>query len=187
MDDFFRDYGTQLALAIAGINTIISLVIGQYFKDNPRWRIALVIASVALIGLGVGASFYSQHQIEVSANVEKEKRIAMKDVLGGAINECASLNVKKRTESQEDVDAYANDAGELATKTRNLIAQAYGEGEANLFMNDAGIPGMASPGHPNVLMRSEMIARIQRLNELISRVDTITMRPGFDPRNYHPK
>jgi uncharacterized membrane protein YfcA len=59
MGDFFRDYGTQLALAIAGINTIISLVIGQYFKDNPRWRIAFVIASVALIGLGVGASFYS--------------------------------------------------------------------------------------------------------------------------------
>lgn len=146
-----------------------------------------MIASVALIGLGVGASFYSQYQIEVSANVEKEKRIAMKDVLGAAINECAALNVKKRTESQEDVDAYANDAGELATKIRNLIAQAYGEGEANLFMNDAGIPGMASPGHPNVLMRSEMIARIQRLNELISRVDAITMRPGFDPRNYHPK
>jgi hypothetical protein len=31
MGAFFRDYGTPFALAIAGINTIISLIIGQLF------------------------------------------------------------------------------------------------------------------------------------------------------------
>jgi glucose-6-phosphate-specific signal transduction histidine kinase len=87
MGAFFRDYGTSFALAIAALNTIISLVVGQFFKDSPRWRIALVVASVALIGLGVGASFYSQHQIVASAKAEVQKRLDMKDLLHAAIGD----------------------------------------------------------------------------------------------------
>ena len=183
MGAFFRDYGTPLALAIAGLNTIISLFIGQYFKNSPRLRIVLVVASVALISLGVGASFYSQHQIVASKNAEKEKRIAMKDLFGEAINECTLINEKPRTESEED-DAYVKEAGAWVAKTSQLVEKAYGKGEADLFMDDAGIPMMSSQGHPNVLMRHKMIARIQRLNELMSRVDTITMQPDFDPKKY---
>jgi hypothetical protein len=70
MGEFFRDYGTQLALAIAGLATIISLVIGNYFKDNPRAGFMLVAASVALIVLGNGASFYTQYQNVLAANAE---------------------------------------------------------------------------------------------------------------------
>ena len=187
MGDFFRDYGTQFALAIAGLNTIFSLLIGQFFKDSPRARIPLVVASVALIGLGVGATFYSQHRIVSSTKAESAKRIAMKDLLGAAINECAAINAKPRTESQEDYDAYANEGSAWATKTYGLIEHAYGKGEASLFMDDAGISRNARLGHPSLLLSSELVARIQRLNELIARVDIISMRPGFDPRNYQPQ
>src|ERR1700722_5895426 len=121
MGDFFRDYGTQLALAIAGINTIISLVIGQYFKDCPRCRIALVVASVALIGLGVGASFYSQHQIVSSAQAEVQKRLAMKDLLHVTIGENETLLGRQRTQSQDDVKAYVNEANIWTAKTGQLI------------------------------------------------------------------
>jgi hypothetical protein len=73
-------------------------------------------------------------------------------------------------------------------KAVQLINDAYGKGEADLFANDAGIQIISSgPGNPNILTRSEMIARIQRLNELIGRVDTISMVSTFDPVNYHPK
>jgi hypothetical protein len=182
MGAFFSDYWP----AITAIITFLSGLAGLLLQDRPNSK-RISFGIFVLFGIiSMFGTFNSIHESKVAADAEKDKRIAMKDLLGAAINDCAALNVKKRTESQEDVDAYANDAGVLATKTRNLIAQAYGEGEANLFMNDAGISTMASPGHPNVLMRSEMIARIQRLNELITRVDTITMRPDFDPRNYHP-
>jgi hypothetical protein len=187
MGDFFRDYGTSFALAIAALNTIISLVVGQFFKDSPRWRIALVVASVALIGLGVGASFYSQHQIVASAKAEVEKRLAMKDLLHVTIGDNESMLGKQRTQSQDDVNAYVNEANIWTAKTGQLIEDAYGKGERDVFMNDAGIQPINGINNRNALVSSELIARLQRLNEIMSRVDTISMQPDFDPNNYHAK
>ena len=65
--DFFRNYGTPVATTIAIVNSIITLVTGQFFKDSPRARIILVVTSVALSVLAVGATFYSQYQIVASA------------------------------------------------------------------------------------------------------------------------
>jgi hypothetical protein len=187
MGDFFRDYGTSFALAIAALNTIISLVVGQFFKDSPRWRIALVVASVALIGLGVGASFYSQHQTVASAKAEVQKRLAMKDLLHVTIGDNETLLGKQRTQSQDDANAYVNEANIWTAKTGQLIEDAYGKGERDVFMNDAGIPPINAINNQNALVSSELIARLQRLNELMSRVDTVSMLPDFDPNNYHAK
>jgi hypothetical protein len=85
MGEFFRDYGTQLALAIAGLATIISLVIGNYFKDNPRAGFILVAASVALIVLGNGASFYTQYQNVLAANAEMARHIMIREGIGRCI------------------------------------------------------------------------------------------------------
>jgi hypothetical protein len=152
---------------------------------GSKW---ILLGGALVFGMAsIGGNAYSIYTNGVAAKAEVEKRIAMKDLLGAAIIECGKLNSKPRTESQDDVNAYINDANAWADKTKQLIGDAYGKGEATLFLNDAGIATMASPGHPNVATRSEMIARIQRLNELILRVDTITMRPDFDPNKYAPK
>jgi hypothetical protein len=82
MDDFFRDYGTHFVLAIAGLATIISLVIGNYFKDNPRAGFILVGASVALIVLGNGASFYTQYQNVLATSAEKARRSMIREGIG---------------------------------------------------------------------------------------------------------
>jgi hypothetical protein len=91
MGDFFRDYGTQLALAIAAINTIITIIIGQYFKDSPIARIVFVIVSAALIVLGVGASFYSQYQISMAANAEKAHSVMIREGIGRYIGEGSAI------------------------------------------------------------------------------------------------
>ena len=70
-------------------------------------------------------------------------------------------------------------------KTGQLIEDAYGKGERDVFMNDAGINPINAVNDQNALVSSELIARLQRLNELMSRVDTISMQPDFDPRKYH--
>jgi|ERR1700722_3925292 len=187
MADFFRDYGTQFALAIAGLNTVISVVIGQYFKDSPRARVVLVAASVALIGLGVGASFYSQRQVVSASNAESEKRFAMKSVLHDAVNSGNSLEMKPRTQSQDAINAYETDFDSWSAKTAQLIEDAYGKSERDVFESYAGIGIMSAINMPTVEITSKFGARMQRINDLIRRADTTSMRPGFDPRNYHPK
>jgi hypothetical protein len=182
MGAFFRDYGTQFALAIAVLNTIISAIVG--LQNNPISRFALVVASVALGGLAVGASFYSQHQIVASAEVEVQKRLAMKDLLHVAIGDNETLLAKQRTQSKDDVNAYLNEANTWTAKTGQLIEDAYGKGERDVFMNDAGINPINSVNNATALVSSELIARLQRLNELMSRVDTISKRPDFDPKTY---
>jgi hypothetical protein len=87
MGDFFRDYGTQFVLALAGLATIVSLVIGNYFKDNPRAGFILVGASVALVVLGNGASFYTQYQNVLAANAEKARRLMIREGIGRYIGE----------------------------------------------------------------------------------------------------
>jgi hypothetical protein len=185
MGAFFRDYGTQFALAIAVLNTIISAIVG--LQNNPISRFALVVASVALGGLAVGASFYSQHQIVASAEVEVQKRLAMKDLLHVAIGDNETLLAKQITQSKDDVNAYLNEANTWTSKTGQLIEDAYGKGERDVFMNDAGINPINAVNNQNALISSELIARLQRLNELMSRVDTISKRPDFDPKTYQPK
>ena len=138
-----------------------------------------MVASVALIGLGVGASFYSQRQIVASAKAEVQKRLAMKDLLHVAIVDNETLLAKQRTQSQDDVKAYVNEG--------QLIEDAYGKGERDVFVNDAGMQPINAINNQNALVSSELIARLQRLNELMSRVDTISMQPDFDPNNYHAK
>jgi hypothetical protein len=186
MGAFFRDYGTPFATTIAVLNSIISLVIGQYFKDSPRARIILVVASVALSGLAVGATFYSQYQIVSSAEAQNEKRLAMKDLLGAAIYDAETLPVPK-TESQDDVSVYVHDYDAWNSKTARLIEVAYGRGEANRFTNYAGMQIFVDINAPSTLTRSKLGAGIQRLNELIPRVDSVSMLPEFDPRKYHSK
>jgi hypothetical protein len=94
---------------------------------------------------------------------------------------------KQRTQSQDDVNAYVNEANIWTAKTGQLIEDAYGKGERDVFMNDAGIQPINGINNQNALVSSELIARLQRLNEIMSRVDTISMQPDFDPNNYHAK
>jgi hypothetical protein len=55
-----------------------------------------------------------------------------------------------------------------------------------LFLaSNAGLTSMNKVGYPTVLIRSWVINRLQRSNELMSRVDNLPLLPGFDPHNYH--
>jgi hypothetical protein len=57
-------------------------------------------------------------------------------------------------------------------------------GEASLLMSDAGYISY-SDGKKQTDIRNWIIHRLQRLNELVPRVDSLTLRQGFDAKNYH--
>ncbi|MGA8446534.1 MAG: hypothetical protein WB766_15295 [Roseiarcus sp.] len=46
LGDFFRNYGTPFATAVAIVNTVITVIISQFFQSNKRAEYVLVAASV---------------------------------------------------------------------------------------------------------------------------------------------
>ena len=186
LGDFFRDYGIPFASAVAVVNSVITVTISQWFKDSPRARAILVVASILLGSVAVVATFYSQHEIVVARDSEVVRRLATKDLLSASIAEGEALiKSHKESKGQADADAYRHKANEWATKTSNLVEDAYGKAEAAVWGSDAGLTSFNIVNYPTGRILSWMINRLQRSNELIVRVDTILLLPGFDPNNYH--
>jgi hypothetical protein len=155
-----------------------------------RWAL---IALVAVIGMRLLLAPYwvweNEHQARSTAEAQNknsaeqnQRRLAMKTLLSTAINEGGALSKEwfKRT----DADAYLHEANVWTNKTGHLIEDAYGKGELAGWMSDAGIISFANRNEPAMKTRSWIINRLQRLNELMLRVDTLPMHPGFDPNNY---
>jgi hypothetical protein len=94
LGDFFRDYGTPFATAVAVFNTVITVIVGQYFKDNPRARAILVVASCLLGGIAVIATFYSQYEIVATRDAEAARRLTIREELGSFVAEGDSLMVR---------------------------------------------------------------------------------------------
>jgi hypothetical protein len=120
---------------------------------------------------------------KAQAAEEIQKRLAMKNLLGNAINDGKSLPVTRRVESDDDANAYESEFNAWSDQTAKLIENAYGKGEASRFMNYAGIELFPSSNMRIAFITSKVIARIQRLNELIPRVDTIVMLPDVPEKS----
>jgi hypothetical protein len=81
-DDFFRNYGTPFATAVAVLNTVITVTVSQYLKDSPRARAILVGASIVFGSIAVGATFYSQYQTMIAAKAETARRAMIREGTG---------------------------------------------------------------------------------------------------------
>jgi hypothetical protein len=142
--------------------------------------------SVDDIATAVIAKFQPlQKQVDaLSRGVESpEKRSAMKELLHTSISDGEALS--KDWFNRTDADAYLREANLWANKTGHLIEDAYGKGEADVWESDAGLINYVDPRKPTMPIHNGIVNRLQRLNELMSRVDTLSMRPEFDPENYH--
>jgi hypothetical protein len=171
------------------------LMIGPYFEGAaPHWW---QIASNYIVErperrkilfrtVGFAAILFSCFQAwntQYEAAGQNQNHLAMKALLSTAIDEGEALNKDwfKRT----DANAYLHEANIWSNKTGHLIEDAYGKGEADVFASDAGIISYVDPQKPATKTHSEIINRLQRLNELMPRVDTLPMQPNFDPNKYH--
>lgn len=114
LGDFFRDYGAPFATAVAVFNSVITVTIGQCFKDSPRARAILVVASILLGGVAVIATFYSMHEIVAARDAEAARRVAIREGIGKFIeegqnlqNKCGDVTVPLPTEAANDWDMRA--------------------------------------------------------------------------------
>jgi hypothetical protein len=172
---------------VASMSGVVAIGVGiiQYIRQTK-------FSPSIWIALGIGCLFIASYQAwsdehEARVKVEQseqqnQKRPAMKNLLSTAINEGEALNKEwfKRT----DVDAYLHEANVWTNKTGHLINDAYGEGELAVWMSNAGIISFADPNKPTTKTNSWIVNRLQRLNELMIRVDILPMQPGFDPNHY---
>ncbi len=152
-----------------------------------RVEIALMLFGVFLAGF---LAFNDEHEARLrdatvrsvtqNSAAEIQKRLAMKNLLATVIDEGNALSNEDRT----DADAYLHEANIWANKTGHLIEDAYGPGELDLWKSGAGITNYIDPRYPSMKVRNAITNRLQRLNELMPRVDALSMRPGFDPNNY---
>jgi len=106
----------------------------------------------------------------------------MKELIGKAMDEGEKLDTDwfKRTDDanfKHAINVWTN-------KTGHLIEDAYGKGEATVWMSDAGYTSY-SDGKVHTDMHNWIVHRLQRLNDLVGKVDTIPMQPNFDPKNYY--
>jgi hypothetical protein len=187
MGSIVSDYWASIAMGIALLSAVTSQIVGLIFKDSLPSKIILLSASLVFGVTGVAGNVYSTYESGVSAKAERDKRSAMKELLHGAIKDGELLSAKTRTESDSDVNAYEDDFESWSGETAKLVEDAYGDSERDIFESYAGVQLMSVPNHPLYLTASKIGARMQRLNDLIRRADTIAMQPGFDPHNYHPK
>jgi hypothetical protein len=115
------------------------------------------------------------------AQAELEKRVAMKELIGEALDDADKLNANwwKRN----DDDQFKHETNLWINKAGHLIEDAYGEGEAKAWNDDAGITNYTD-GKKHTDLHNAIMNRAARLKAFMPRVDILPMRQSFDPKNY---
>jgi hypothetical protein len=104
-------------------------VIRRLLADGRRQTFFRVVGIMALL-----IAFFQAWNTQYEMVRQNEQRFAVKDLLGTAISEGEAIVAShKQSKEQADADAYRHDANKWATKTDNLVEDAYGKGEAAVF------------------------------------------------------
>lgn len=109
---------------------------------------------------------------------QKRKTEQVKDLLGKAIASGTKLIAEQKDKDEAQAE---KDAEIWVTRTRDLIAMAYGDGEAALFLNDSGYTFFSSGGR----IRNWIDGRLRRITELLRRTDSLTVRIEFDSTKFN--
>jgi hypothetical protein len=117
---------------------------------------------------------------KAAAAAQKLKADRVKDLLGKAL---ASGDKLIQSQKDKDEDQAEKDAQTWGQQTHDLIAAAYGEWEASLFLNSSGYV-FYSDGSPKSKIRNWIDGRMRRINELLRRTDTLNPRNEFDPAKF---
>lgn len=102
------------------------------------------------------------------ASLHEERKQLVKDLLGAASNSAMRMS---------RMGTFKVPGREWMNTTRQLILEAFGEGEAALFDNAAGAPNVSSHGQS---ISPEVQVRLWRLANLIGKCDSMTVRAECD-------
>jgi hypothetical protein len=146
----------------------------------PRELTVLVVLIAAAVIVPSGIFLHEWISGSESAHLAMN-RVVVKGLIGTAIKEGEALT---KDWDKREAESFEHETNFWTNRIGHLVEDAYGEGEARLLMSDAGFIAYTD-GKKQTETRNWIIHRLQRLNELIPRVDSLAMRPTFDPKNYH--
>jgi hypothetical protein len=112
------------------------------------------------------------------------KRTALKDLLGSAHERGGVVNEYREG---DDADRRQRRIEEWVWGTHKLIEAAFDKGEAQRFLSNEGYDfGRINGVQEFIARRSTFLVgpRLWRLEELIGRVDTLSIRSDFDPEAF---
>jgi hypothetical protein len=166
---------------IAGLTWVLQLI--------PWWIPVGALGLLFLYGL-LRANYEEFQKVEgakqdlESKLASTEKRKAVKDLLGVAVEQGEDLRVILREEggqwnlvSQQDVEDWVH-------RTHDLIEAAFDKGEARRFLDSSDYKPEKPLPYREVRAdpyKYHLTPRLQRLNELIVRANSLEVNPEFDP------
>ena len=104
----------------------------------------------------------------------------MKGQLGKALASGTDLLRSQKDKNDEQAE---KDAEIWGKQTHDLIAAAYGEGEAALFLDSSGYVFYGDNSDKSKI-RNFVDGRMRRISELLKRTDSLTPKADFDPAKF---
>ncbi len=169
--------------------TFIAATVAYFNAEWGRWLVSTwegisawwALAPIALLAAGILAKAISEEYLELERERDKlraertthERRRAFKDALAVADKKGAELHASNP--SVEDAERWA-------TETADLIEAALGKGEVHLFAYASGVTLYSGGNKTRQQLWIE--GRLHRLGQLIARVDSLELRPDFDPNEW---
>jgi hypothetical protein len=145
------------------------------------FRVVGVLALLIAVFQAWNAEYEGRRAADASQGDPVEKRMAMKDLISTAMRDGEELG---KDWFKKDDQPFLHDTNVWTNKVGNMVEDAYGKGELSLWMSDAGYTSYTDE-KKHTELHNWIIHRLERLNELMKRVDTLRRVPGFDPKNYH--
>jgi hypothetical protein len=150
------------------------------FGQPPHPWLPICLAVAALLVSITSATFTGFNYLKSNPFELNQKHIATKNLIGVAISEGEDIT---KDWSTKDPDKFRKEANLWTNRIGHLVEDAYGKGEASLLMSDAGYISY-SDGKKQTGISNWIVHRLQRLNELLTRIDSLPMQPDFDPKHY---
>ena len=171
-------------LGVAGLSWILQFI--------PLWVPAGALGLIFMYGL-LRANYQEFREVEdAKRNLESKlatarKRKAVKDLLGVAVEQGEDLHVTLRKEGDSFRFVSEQDVKEWVHRTRDLIEAAFDKAEARRFLDSSDYKPEKPLPYREIRIdpyKYHLTPRLQRLNELILRANTLEINPDFDPQSF---
>jgi hypothetical protein len=170
---------------VMGSQVLVSVILlwGTVVTQAALWtRVVAVVAPFVAFPIAffiklltVPAALNREAELRLEAlHVESDARVRKRAIKGMVGRFLRSGNEILRTKSKDD-EALREPAVIWVTSVRDFLAAAFGSGEAELALSDAGYTFLGGGKYENWI-----IGRLRRLQELMARADSMEPDGKFD-------
>jgi hypothetical protein len=152
----------------------------QYWFTGGALAAFLVVATAGYAWYRAAVNEQESTSKHAQSEAQRLKTEQVKNLLGRALANGEKLI---REQVDKEADHAEADAEAWGTNARDMIAAAYGDGEAALFLDSSGYI-FYGDGSAKSKTRTWIDGRMRRITELVRRTDSLTVRSDFEPEKF---